>query len=269
MDRLFATNTQFDLMSGNVTQALRDNQDIEPRIKMILQSNRLVHPLDFFDIDRNMNEEEIIEDLESIEDLDGYLQESYRADFIRQKITNEITRRSISIEESVKEESLINLKTAIIDMASAFIYEYSRSNELAGDLRNRSSQNRRQFEKYHRKTIPINDVKGVNDKILDLQNYEQHRIMDILNNNNKIRRVTIFDKKLDEIIDEMINFFVYLPEKYDKYYKTLENIDSIFTKHLTSIVLVILDENNTIYIGLYLLIISIILYSINIIRGNE
>ena len=66
----------------------------------------------------------------------------------------------------------------------------------------------------------------------------------------------------------MINFFVYLPEKYNKYYETLDTVDNIFTKHITTIVLVILDENNTIYIGLYLLIITIILYSINIVRNE-
>ena len=33
MDRLFATNTQFDLMSVNVTQSLSRNRNIHPRIK--------------------------------------------------------------------------------------------------------------------------------------------------------------------------------------------------------------------------------------------
>lgn len=270
MDRLFATNTQFDLMSGNVTQALRKNKHIEPRIKMILQTHRLVHPLDFFDVDRNINEEELIEELESLDDLTGYLDENYKSDFIRQKVDAGITRLGISISDEKKNNSLRHIKTALIDMAEAFIYEYSRSSELTGDLKNKSTQNRNKYLKYHRKTIPLDDVKGVNDKILDLQNYEQHRIMDILNNNkDKIKRKTIFDKTLDEIVDEMINFFVYLPEKYDKYYNTLDDVSNVFTKHITTIVLVLLDENNTIYIGLYLLIISLILYNINIINGKQ
>lgn len=269
MDRLFATNTQFDLMSGNVTQALSRNRNIHPRIKMILQTARLVHPLDFFDIDRNLDEEELIEELETVEDLTGYLQERYREDYIRQTVNREIIRLGMSLPNSVKTESLENIRSAVIDMAESFIYEYSRSNELTGDLMNRSAEDNRNYLKYHRRTIPVDDVKGVNDKILDLQNYEQHRIMDILNNNKKKeKRITILDKTLDQILDEMINFFVYLPEKYNKYYETLDTVDNIFTKHITTIVLVILDENNTIYIGLYLLIITIILYSINIVRNE-
>lgn len=269
MDRLFATNTQFDLMSGNVTQSLRKNINIHPRIKMILQTARLVHPLDFFNINRNINEEELIEELETVEDLPEYLQERYREDFIRQKIDRELIRLGMSLPDTVIRESLDNIRTAVIDMAEAFIYEYSRNNELTGDLMNRSAEDNKNYLKYHRKTIPVDDVKGVNDKILDLQNYEQHRIMEILNNNKKKeKRVIIFDKTLDQILDEIINFFVYLPEKYNEYYKTLDTVDNIFTKHITTIVLVLLDENNTIYIGLFLLIISIILYSINIVRNE-
>ena len=91
----------------------------------------------------------------------------------------------MSLPNSVKTESLENIRTAVIDMAEAVIYEYSRNNELTGDLMNRSAEDNRNYLKYHRKTIPVDDIKGVNDKILDLQNYEQHRIMDILNNNKK------------------------------------------------------------------------------------
>ena len=171
----------------------------------------------------------------------------------------------MSLPETVITESLENIRTAVIDMAEG-LYEYSRNNELTGDLMNRSAEDNKNYLKYHRKTIPVDDVKGVNE-ILDLQNYEQHRIMDILNN-NKEKRVAIFDKTLDQILDEIINFFVYLPEKYNEYYKTMVTVDNVFTKHITTIVLVILDENNTIYIGLFLLIISIILYSINIVRNE-
>ena len=40
---------------------------------MILQTARLVRPLDFL-ISINLNEEELIEELEAVEDLTGYLQ---------------------------------------------------------------------------------------------------------------------------------------------------------------------------------------------------
>ena len=157
----------------------------------------------------------------------------------------------MSLPETVITESLENIRTAVIDMAEAFIYEYSRNNELTGDLMNRSAEDpNKNYLKYHRKTIPVDDVKGVNDKILDLQNYEQHRIMDILNNNKKEKRVTIFDKTLDQILDENYKFFCIFIFKYNEYYKTLDTVDNVFTKHITTIVLVILDENNTIYIKL-------------------
>ena len=45
----------------------------------------------------------------------------------------------MSLPETVITESLENIRTAVIDMAEAFIYEYSRNNELTGDLMNRIS----------------------------------------------------------------------------------------------------------------------------------
>ena len=121
--------------------------------------------------------------------------------------------------------------------------------------------------KYHRKTIPINGVSGVNAKTFaNLQNYEQQRITDLLNKQGGGEKtLTIFDKNLDDILQDMIHFFINIPEKYDKYYSTIDN-PNIFIKHISSVVLVILDKDNSIYIGLYLFIISIILYTLNIIQ---
>jgi len=267
MNRLFAANTEFDLKSGNVTMALRRNNEIDNKIKLILQTARLVHPLDFYEIDQTLRESEILDNLATEENLEEYLDREFKTDYLIRLVQRKVRENHINNLSNDEIQQQINLLKGVVNnMTEAVIYEYSRSNELSGDLNSESRRNKRNYMKYHRQTIPLDEVRGVNDKILDLQNYEQHRIKDILNKQGDYaKQGTIFDKKLEEILDGMINFIINIPEKYDKYYSSLDN-PNILLKHLSSIVLVILDKDNSIYIGLYLLIISIILYSINIIQ---
>lgn len=267
MNRLFAQNDNFDIKAGNVTQTLQNESGIDSGIKSILRNLPLKHPLQFFNVDFDISgtNSEILDRLSAERNIPEYLTNNYRDDEVRTEIVNAYTRIGGNIESIDLESSLINIKQAIIDFTEIYINEYSRTVQLTDDLRTMSRHNRDQYLEYHRKTIPHKEVKGVNDQILDLQNYETNRIQEILKNNSGYdKRDTIFDKKLSEIIDDTINFFVFIPEKYSEYLAK-SSTESTFTKHLISIVSLIIDKDNSIYIGLYLFIISIILYTINII----
>ena len=147
--------------------------------------------------------------------------------------------------------------------------KYGEKNEIENDFSEISRGNRRKYRRYHNRTFSVNRVRGVNDRILDLQNYEIHKIKDLLNEHseNKMVEKKILDKTLVDIFSEMGTFFYNIPDKYDRYYNSIEN-DNIIVKFISSLILLIVDKDNSIYIGLYLFIISIILYTINIISDK-
>tara|TARA_B110000977_G_C11062933_1_gene486650 strand:- start:1312 stop:2100 length:789 start_codon:yes stop_codon:yes gene_type:complete len=258
--RLFGSDTIKDLTNKSAYAAIAHDKNIDPRIKSVISEDKtLTHAYDFYNFSNN-KESEIIDDLLEKKNLLHFLNTKFKKDYIRDRLISKYGNITHI------DKKLNSLRSHLNAQVTSIISNVGRKNELSADLEDIGSINRNMYNKYHSKTVAIDDVKGLEENVLDMGNYEQHRINDILNKKADFKKEsTIFDKTLGEIINDMISFYVDIPDKYNKYYISLDQ-ENVVAKHIMSSVLIIIDRDNSIYFGILLLIISIILYAINIIQ---
>jgi hypothetical protein len=123
---------------------------------------------------------------------------------------------------------------------------------------------------------PQIDVDLRNAYNLSLQ--EKGKIDNLVKEEYSKQKKTILDETLGDILDKTFNFYgnflVEYMEKYE-YADALMNIDAgetnkftnVILLHLTAISLMIRESDNIIYIGILLVMISIIIYFFNISRN--
>jgi len=112
-----------------------------------------------------------------------------------------------------------------------------------------------------------------------LSNSEISYINKIYHKDNKKKGRTIFDMKLGEIMENTTNFFndflmEYSNKIYDTelYYSDNSNNYGFFENlkiYIIAFVRYINENDNIIYFGIILILISLILYFLNITRGNK
>jgi len=108
-----------------------------------------------------------------------------------------------------------------------------------------------------------------------LSNHELHQIKSMHEKDHRNKVNTILDEPLGDILDKTINFLVYSFDGYTKkiYESELMNNTQSTDKgyytrlkvHVIAMILFIRDDRNSIYIGLFMIFLSIIIYFINII----
>lgn len=267
--RIFGSEYSIDdIRTSNILQVMRNsNNRIDNRILVILEKIGYIHPFEFFNLNFDYeNIEEVAIDLSRAHDLMTYLDSIYKLEEIIQNINEDQTNNMTP--EEIDEEIGYNSEfyKILTETFTTFVANVKRDGELSRNFSEMSRRNRRSYKKYHNRTVAIDKVSGTNDTILDLNNYEIHKIKGILNQQqaDKNKSVKFFDKTLVDIANEMGTFIYNIPKKYDKYYNSVEH-DNIVVKFISSVILLIVDKDNSIYFGLYLFIMSIILYSINII----
>lgn len=111
----------------------------------------------------------------------------------------------------------------------------------------------------------------------DLTNSEISYINKIYHKNNKTEKKTIMDLTISEIMNNTANYFNELPNEYsNKIYDTELNYNDISSEnrrffdtlkiYIIAFVRYTTESDNIIYLGIILIIISIILYFISIIN---
>ena len=118
-------------------------------------------------------------------------------------------------------------------------------------------------------------IKEKNIDIKNLSNHELHKIKNIMKIDHSKKQKTIMDLPLSEILDNTINFLSKFQDSFQtKYYEAelLLNVYSTdktaLTKlkvYITALALFVRDDMNSIYIGIIMVFLSIIIYFINII----
>jgi hypothetical protein len=109
-----------------------------------------------------------------------------------------------------------------------------------------------------------------------LNSHELNKMNMILEEHYKKKQSTILEKPLGEVIDHTINFFAHSFDSYSE--KVIEAeailmIDSpdsymgYLKKHLTAFTLFIRDDENIIYLGILLIILSVLICFFNISRS--
>jgi len=121
---------------------------------------------------------------------------------------------------------------------------------------------------------------GIVRASLDALNDVEYRKMNrILEAEYKKKNINILDKPLGEVLGDTVNFFgnsfnsyadKYLEAKFSKMlYQTENEYLNGLQIHLIAISLFIRDDENVIYLGIIMVIISFLLCFINITRANE
>ncbi len=109
-----------------------------------------------------------------------------------------------------------------------------------------------------------------------LNSYELNKMNIIIEDHYKKKQSTILEKPLGEVIDHTINFFAHSFDSYSEKVIEAEAILMInssdsymgyLKKHLTAFTLFIRDDENIIYLGILLIILSVLICFFNISRS--
>lgn len=108
----------------------------------------------------------------------------------------------------------------------------------------------------------------------DLSNHELHQIKKIHEKDHMIKSKTILDESLGDIMNKLVNFLTYSFDGYTKAYYEAEVMEDVYDNdkstyqmikvHLIAIVLFMRKDQNILYIGILLVLLSIIIYLVNI-----
>jgi len=115
---------------------------------------------------------------------------------------------------------------------------------------------------------------NINNKdFADLSNHELHQIKKMHQKDHSVKPKTIVDESLGNIMNKLVNFLTFSFDGYSKAYYEAEIMEDVYDDksmyesikvHLIAMSLFIRDDENTLYIGILLIFISMILYLVNI-----
>ena len=114
-----------------------------------------------------------------------------------------------------------------------------------------------------------------NKHFKDLNNHELHQIKKMYMKDHKNKKNNILNESLETIADKSINFLTYAFDDYIESYYKAELLDdsydndnkSLYQKikiHLISFVIFLKTSDNILYLGIILILISMIIYLIDI-----
>ena len=114
-----------------------------------------------------------------------------------------------------------------------------------------------------------------NKHLSQLSNHELHQMKSLHEKDHRKEVRTVLDEPLGDILDKTINFLVHSIDSYTEKIYEAELMNKVhyedkgyytrFRVHLMSMVLFVRDDQNILYIGFFMIFLSIIIYFINII----
>ena len=114
-----------------------------------------------------------------------------------------------------------------------------------------------------------------NKHLSRLSNHELHQMKSLHEKDHRKEVKTVLDEPLGDILDKTINFLVHSIDSYTEKIYEAELMTKVHSEdkgyytrlkvHLMAMILFIRDDQNIIYIGFFMIFLSIIIYFINII----
>jgi len=116
---------------------------------------------------------------------------------------------------------------------------------------------------------------SVNNKhFKDLSNHELHQIKKMHEKDHQIEPKTILDESMGDIMNKLVNFLTYSFDGYTKALYEAEIMEDVYDNekstyemikvHFIAITLFMREDENILYIGILLVLLSIIIYLVNI-----
>jgi len=126
----------------------------------------------------------------------------------------------------------------------------------------------------HRPPMMPAGLEGSNKHFGDLSNHELHQIKKMHEKDHQMKPKTILDESLGDIMNKLVNFLTYSFDGYTKALYEAEIMEDVYDNekstyemikvHFIAITLFMRDDENILYIGILLVLLSIIIYLANI-----
>jgi len=186
-------------------------------------------------------------------------------DQLQIELTNSLNEQ-MDIRTDELEEEIVRLRQALQIQMPHHEDEDNMDILIDSSMRDITSENRPQMSSAG---LEVN-----NKHFKDLSNHELHQIKKIHEKDHSIKKRTILDEPLGEIIDKCINFLTYSFDGYSKAYYKAELMEDVYDSDkniyekikvfLIAFILFIRDDSNILYLGIILVFLSIIIYFVNI-----
>jgi len=185
------------------------------------------------------------------------------------RLKSEIMEEVNNIIESKNSEAasdLIRIRQAIQGESGDGL----EGNEMANLL----NQHMRDITREPRPQMSSSGLGIHNNHFKDLTNNELHQVKRLHEKDHTNKPKTILDEPLGSIMDKLVNFLTYSFDGYTKAYYEAETMEDVYDNekstyqmvkvHLIAIILFMRSDQNILYIGILLVLLSIIIYLVNI-----
>ena len=134
-------------------------------------------------------------------------------------------------------------------------------------------QHMRDITKENRPQMSNAGLEINNKHFKDLSNHELHQIKKIHEKDHSLKPKTILDESMGDIMNKLVNFLTFSFDGYTKAYYEAEIMEDVYDEksiyqnikvHLMAIILFMREDENIMYIGILLIMLSMIIYLVNI-----
>ena len=166
-----------------------------------------------------------------------------------------------------------DLRTQIVDLRQFFQVRNQGGNEEEDNMDILIDSHMRDVAADPRPQMSNASLSANNKHFKDLSNHELHQIKKIHEKDHLIEGRTVLDETLGEIMNKCINFLTFSFDGYTKALYEAEIMEDVYDDkstyesikvHLIAITLFIREDENIMYIGILLILASMILYLVNI-----
>ena len=186
----------------------------------------------------------------------------------------------ISEEEMNQIKELINEQMDLRNtelQGDLLLLRQSLGNEYSGEEDNMDillNEHMRDITAENRPQMSSAGLEVNNKHFKNLSNHELHQIKKIHQEDHKKKPRTILDESLGDIVEKCVNFLTYSFDGYSKAFYEAEIMEDVYDSeksiyesikvHLIAFSLFMREDENILYIGILLVLLSIIIYLVNI-----
>ena len=190
-----------------------------------------------------------------------------------EKLRQDLTDRANDLEQTL--ESYNNdLQSSILSLNQALQINVPHHTNEEDNMDILVSGHLRDVSREPRPQLSGAGLASSNKHFRDLTNHELHKIKKIHEEDHKQKPRTVLDEPLGEIMNKSVNFLTYSFDGYTKKLYEAELMEDIHDEdkstyesikiHLIAMMLFFRDDENVLYIGIFLVFLSIIIYLVNI-----
>ena len=193
-----------------------------------------------------------------------------------EQISNQLKiELSNSLRDELENEN-DDLRTQIVELRQALQMNMPHHEEEEDNMDILIDSHMRDITNENRPQMSSAGLEVNNKHFRDLSNHELHQIKKIHHEDHKKKNKpkTILDESLGDIMEKCVNFLTYSFDGYSKAYYEAEIMEDVYDKekstyeslkiHLIAFSLFMREDENILYIGILLVLLSIIIYLVNI-----